>query len=100
MTEFASLGDAEKRYVLEGVLPGILRDLTHPAPTRVIADRLGRCLNIDPKEVSGPLVKLARGHPNATKTGPVKLRYGKPVTGYLWHPAAQETSSHGLEDIL
>lgn len=79
----------EARYAVEGALPDILAKLIRPAPTSIIAERVARETDIGTDQVAKHLLKLAPTHPNATHNGVVKMRFGRQVTGWLWHPTPQ-----------
>lgn len=84
---------AEEAYDIEGVLPAVLADLIRPAPTAIVATRLARATEITQDRVAKHLLKMAHSHPNATHNGEEKMRFGRRVTGWLWHPTEQHEGS-------
>jgi hypothetical protein len=86
---FAQLSYAERVYDVENALSSLLPILHAPAPTRVVAEKLARHLGAPVDEVARILLKLAPKHAHATHNGRVQMRFGRSMTGWLWHPRPQ-----------
>ena len=88
----------EREYLIEGVLPGLLAELTHPAPTRLLVNRIARRLDLADKASTASVASIltryiALRHPNATHDGDTFKFYGVESRRWRWHPTPQVTAA-------
>lgn len=87
---------AEGRHDLAEALTRELAYCVAPVPTSVIAQRLQRrnpSLALDVDGIARALLRMAPTHPHATHNGDTKMRFGRHVTGWLWHDVPQREGS-------
>lgn len=76
----------ERAYLVRSKLDACLAELPGPASTRIVAERLARVADLDPRDVGRVLVKLAKaGHPHADGR-PDRNAFGRDITRWTWSP--------------
>lgn len=78
----------ERSYLVRSKLDACLAELPGPASTRVVAERLARVTELDPRDVGRVLVKIAKaGHTHADSR-PDRNAFGRDITRWTWNPRA------------